>query len=127
MGYRSDVSIMCTKKVWDLLNDSMANYNEKNEEYSPFKPHSIKTDGENYLLQWFDVKWYSNFEDVQSVEKVLNKVGDEHDDDEDYAYKQILIGEDGATNEYGNSAGFDLFDIFYVVPQLEGTDTFEEI
>ena len=51
---------------------------------------------------------------------------DEKDGD-GYAYKAIEIGEDNATREYANEAGYEVFDDFYVVIDVNLPSDIREI
>ena len=109
MGYRSDVTIRCEEKAFQMFKTAW--------EKVDFKPHRILESGEDgnytYILNWNWVKWYREFEDVSEIMKVCYEL-DEKDED-GYAYKVIEIGEDNATEEYANEAGYEVFDDFYVV------------
>jgi hypothetical protein len=108
MGYRSDVKILCEPKAYQMIKDSMDEYNKTQDLYK-FKPHEIQQKDNFTLLSWYDVKWYYDYEDVQSVESVLDKLRDEYSDTEGYGFKKIEVGEDGETVEMANNYELDSY------------------
>ena len=121
MGYRSDVTIRCEEKAFQMFKTAW--------EKTDFKPHRILESGEDgnytYILNWNWVKWYGEFEDVSEIMNVCYAL-DEKDED-GYAYKVIEIGEDNATEEYANEAGYEVFDNFYVVVDVNLPSDIREI
>lgn len=110
MGYRSDVTIRCEEKAFQMFKTAW--------EKVDFKPHRIYESGEDgnytYTLNWNWVKWYEGcFEEVDAIEAVCTSLND--NDEEGYAYKIIEIGEDNAIKEYANDSGYGVFEDFYVV------------
>lgn len=116
MGYRSDVKILCEPKAYQMIKDSMDEYN-KTQDFYEFKPHELQQKGDLTLMSWYSVKWYYNYEDVHSVESVLNKLSKEFSDTEGYGFKKIEVGEDGATVEMTNN--YDLDSYLYVMHTIE--------
>ena len=97
MGFYSNVTIMAQPKAYEMIMDSIKEFN-KTSSY-PMKPNSIKKGnidyiGEFYILNWNWVKWYSEFKDVQSVESVLDELRNNHDESECFGYKQVIFNED---------------------------------
>ena len=116
MGYRSDVKILCEPKAYQMIKDSMEEYNKTQDSYK-FEPHELEQKGKFTLLSWYSVKWYFNYEDVQSVESVLDKLKEEYSDTEGYGFKKIEVGEDGETMERSNN--YDLDSYLYVMHTIE--------
>lgn len=116
MGYRSDVKILCEPKAYQMIKDSMEEYNKTQDLYE-FRPHELEQKGDLTLMSWYYVKWYHNYKDVYSVESVLTKLRDEFSDTEGYGFKKIEVGEDGATEEMTNN--YDLDSYLYVVHTIE--------
>lgn len=121
MGYRSDVTIRCEEKAYEMFKEAWEKVN--------FKPCRIYETNENgnhtYVLQWLCVKWYYDFDDVEAIMSVcelLNK-----NNEEGYAYKCIEIGEDNATDQYANEIGCEVFDDFYVVADVNLPSDIREI
>ena len=121
MGYRSDVTIRCEKKAFQMFKTAW--------EKVDFKPHRILESGEDgnytYILNWNWVKWYREFEEVSEIMNVCYALDEK--DEEGYAYKVIEIGEDNATEEYANEAGYEVFDDFYVVVDVNLPSDIREI
>lgn len=109
MGYRSDVTIRCEERAFQEFKTAW--------EKVDFKPSTIlkaREDGKyTYILEWEWVKWYQDFEEVEKITNVCRTLDGKNEDG--YAYKFIRIGEDNATEEFGNETGLDEFSDFYVV------------
>ena len=109
MGYYSDVTIRCEEKAYEMFEEAWKKVN--------FKPCSVYEANENgnhtYILQWIGVKWYYEFDEVESIMSVCNLLN--KNNEEGYAYKCIEIGEDNATDEYANEIGLDVFADFQVI------------
>ena len=116
MGYRSDVKILCEPKAYQMIKDSMEEYNKTQDLYE-FRPHELEQKGNLTLMTWYDVKWYYNYKDVHSVESVLNKLNREFSDTKGYGFKKIEVGEDGETEEMTNN--YDLDSYLYVMHTIE--------
>ena len=116
MGYRSDVKILCEPKAYQMIKASMEEYNKTQDLYE-FRPHELEQKGNLTLMTWYDVKWYYNYEDVGSVENVLDKLRNEYSDTEGYGFKKIEVGEDGETVEMTNN--YDLDSFLYVMHTIE--------
>lgn len=109
MGYRSDVTIRCEEKAINLFKEAWQKVD--------FKPHRMYVSGEKgnctYTLCWDSVKWYAGYEEVEAIMDVCNQLNEYVESG--YAYKFIEVGEDNATEEYGNETGYDVFSDFYIV------------
>ena len=68
---------------------------------------------------------YREFEDVSEIMNVCYALNEK--DEDGYAYKVIEIGEDNATEEYANEAGYEVFDDFYVVVDVNLPSDIREI
>lgn len=121
MGFKSNVTILAQPKAYEMIINSIKEYN-KNElegEYE-FTPDMIERNYEDeplYTLKWFSVKWYPHFSDVKSVNKVLQVLIDEHDEEEGYGFKQVIVNEDNSTEEITNMS--DLDSCLYVICHSE--------
>lgn len=131
MGFYSDVTILAQPKAYEMIMNSIKEYN-KTSDYE-FKPYSIKKGktedlGEFFVLNWNWLKWYPEFEDVESVESVLENLQDEHDEEIGYGYKQVIINEDNSTEENTNMQDLDSY--LYAVCNVEldiGNTVLEEM
>lgn len=131
MGYRSDVTILVQPKAYELIMKSIKDFN-KTVDWS-FTPNSTKKGnssyiGDFYVLNWNCVKWYSEYKDVQSVEQVLDSLMTDHQEEEGYGFKQLIIGEDNATEERTNMMDLDSY--LYAVCNAEldiGNTVLEEV
>lgn len=104
MGYRSEVYLCCAGKAFEKFETAYKSVYEG----KGFLPTEILKDGENRLLHWSWVKWYSEFEGVKAVTNVINELDDLNS--EEYAYKLIEIGEEGEADIYENEYGADMFE-----------------
>lgn len=130
MGYRSNVKLLISKKGFEKLEEQCLK-SDNNYVRDMIK---IDTDGldlfessvnntalpkDSIMLGWTDVKWYQDFEDVQTVEDVLseldNMVKEEPALIDEYFYKLIEIGEDGRTREETNDENEKFVSDFYVI------------
>lgn len=116
MGYRSDVKILCEQKAYQMIKNSIEEYNKTQDLYE-FKPYELQQKGNFTLMSWYNVKWYYDYEDVYSVESVLTKLINEFSDTEGYGFKKIEVGEDGETVEMSNN--YDLDSYLYVMHTIE--------
>ena len=88
MGYRSNVALIIKTDVYNSIKNSIGDSDEL--KYSLFKEACI-TQNEIYtILHWDDIKYYSNFEDVQFIENIRNnndsyfvRIGEEYSDIEE--------------------------------------------
>ncbi len=85
MGYRSDVTIVCGKRAYEMLYEAYSK-----QDFLP----EVKTEGEFQRLCWEFVKWNDLLPEVQEVTHVLDKLDEMDVVDEEYAYKQFIFGED---------------------------------
>lgn len=101
MGYRSDVAILCHEKAFEKLRDAW-NENE-------FYPDWIYKQPDTFLVQWDDVKWYSDFPEVRAIETTLSYL-DDFGEDPQFQYRYVRIGEDTDDNEErGNGWLYDIY------------------
>lgn len=129
MGYRSTVEIMLEPKAYKKVMDSIAEYNNKQTVGLPFKPDCDQINKEGVHIITFNyVKWYGDFEDVKSVEHILSELNDLDDDElEGNRFKQILIGEDNATDEYSNDWDWNLGYDFSISVDVNKPNGFKEL
>lgn len=109
MGYRSDVTIRCSRGVYDKL-------------YATWTEHELYPDRvfveqysneQAYVIQWDYIKWYDGYEQIDAINAVLRecvaiedpelkfgflRIGEDPDDVErittdDYQYEVYLIRE----------------------------------
>ena len=85
--------------------------------------------GNEYIVEWYDLKWYRGYQDVDTIEEVLSTCNnDEYCEQEEYAYKQIIIGEDNATEENANEIGYEIYDCdFYTNVSVEYPSGFADM
>lgn len=123
MSYISNVIIQCEKKAYELFKEAWVR--------ADFKPNSIFrsfSDGvELYTIKWKDVKWYDCFHDVGAITSVMDKLNEEYNDKEGYAYKCIKIGEDNATDERENEAAECVLKDFYVIVSVNLPEKYDII
>ncbi len=122
MGYRSDVTIICRKKAYELLHEVCTQHN--------FVP-GIAQDGEFYVLRWGWLKWYEEdacYPEVQAVTEVLRKLDDTDAEDVAYAYKQFVFGEDFDDSQIrSNNAGDSILYDYYMERRVVGFKSGENI
>jgi hypothetical protein len=115
MGYRYDVVIACEEKAYSLFSQAW--------EKVGFRPKSLQRAGEDgyyqFLCKWDWLKWEG--ERVAAVESIMDKLDEEYDDIEGYAYKKLEIFEDGEARN--NSRGLEVFadfcvEISFSLPEL---------
>lgn len=125
MGYRSTVEIMLEPKAYKKVMDSIAEYNNKQTDGYPFKPDCDRINKEGVHIITFEyVIWCGSYEDVESVENILSELNALEDENlEGNRFKQILIGENNAIDEYSNDWDWDLgydFSISVVINKPNG-------
>ena len=126
MGYRSNVSIIMEEKIYNEVKANMNAFTYENGEHMSAHCTKVRTasDGsKEYLLEWHDVKWYRSYEDVSSVEDVLDKYRDEEIDG--YRFKKIEVGEDNQTEKVTND--WDWSCDFYPITTIEIPSGFEAL
>lgn len=107
MGYRSDVSIRCERRIAKKIYDVVERYQ--------LKPSSIKycARDDSYTFSWEWIKWYPEFEEISRVENILNE--------SDGAYKFVRSGEELTDiEERASEAGWDY--PLYVVISIDNDD-----
>ena len=112
MGYRSDVGLVVVLKDWDDLQEVLAVYkmhpNVQKEgvlDHWTIYEREFDPDGNSggYCLMEYkinDVKWYDEYDDVQAFRQlftIVEQFGKEREGFK-YAYKELTVGEDGATS-----------------------------
>lgn len=103
MGYRSDVSIICEEKAFEMLKEVWYEID--------FEPDKVlSNDNNEYIIQWEFVEWYHNLPAIEMLEEVLNMLDEEYDEMKGYAYKEIRVGTDGAVEENCNTRGSEIYD-----------------
>ena len=118
MGYYSDVKVICGNKAYEELKQVW--------EKVHLTPNRVTSDGKSsWLIEWDYVKWYPNFEDVNAIEKTVNRIAY---DESDGIYF-VRVGEDINDVEYfGNDKGYDLTDYeFYPTVIIEVPDRFKNL
>ena len=112
MGFYSKVTIMAQPKAYEIIMDSIKEFNKTSSwtmNPSSTKKGNIESIGEFYILHWGWTKWYLCFEDVQSVESVLEKLRLDHDEEEGFGYKKVILNEDNSTGESTNMMDLDSY------------------
>lgn len=124
MGYRSNVTIMLQPKAYEMVMNSINEFNELQTDNYNFAPHEdLKNKEGEHLLKWHDVKWYKSFEDVKSVVNVLRELSEDHEEEDGYGYKFVGVGEDGAFEEESNNWDWGLS--LYPITTIECPSDFE--
>lgn len=94
VGYRSDIYIKVENSEAFGLKQAL--------EEADFMNYAEITQDEHYIyVAMYDLKWYSNYEDVAAVNSYIQSLGERGG--------LIAIGEDGATQEYGEPYSVDLY------------------
>ena len=98
MGYRSDVRIVVSKEGFRELREYVERESAKVRSQKPDSDYSwnllectdsIRTDGDQFLISWNDIKWYDGcYEDVDIIVDGL-----EHLNNEGYGYRFYRVGE----------------------------------
>lgn len=96
MGYCSEVAITCEPKAYKMFCELFSN-----EEFNSI-PDKVKVNADIHLLCWSLVKWYDEFEDMQAIYNVMDKL-DNLNPEEGYGYSYLRVGEaDGDEEERNN-------------------------
>ena len=123
MGYRSDVAIRCGSRAYEMFREVFV------KEELCIAPDKIYKDGNEYILSWEWVKWYSDYDGVSAITEVMDRLDclDEWCDKADWSafgYKFIRIGEDNDDIEVnGNDLDIEL----WITRKIEMPDGLEEI
>lgn len=98
MGYRSDVKIVVSKEGFRELREYVERESAKVRSQKPNSDYSwnlleltdsIRTDGDQFLLSWSDIKWYEDcYDDVDTIIHGLNYISNEG-----YGYRFYRVGE----------------------------------
>lgn len=104
MGYYSEVSIQCEVKAFDMIIKSIKQHNS--EHSYKFYPDGILKKGNEYVIQWNYVKWYSDFTDIRAVEEVLSELDEykESDKIDGFRYDFLRLGEETGDIEMRSNA-----------------------
>lgn len=127
MGYCCYVTILAQSKAYEMIMDSIKEYNKtSNSDFGPdfIKKGNSKELGDLFVLEWDFGEWVTEWEDVQSVKSVLKNLREEHDEEMGYGYKQVILYEDNATEEDTNMSILDNYlrivcDIEYCIGTTE--------
>jgi len=93
MGYRSNVAVMITAENKENFNRYLKELKESEDEalQSIIEDSDMADNGEDAIrLNWEDVKWYEDYEDVGAFEDWLESITG----DEGTSYHFVRIGED---------------------------------
>lgn len=130
MGYRSNVKIKMGLKAYELLEKTcLESENEYINKMITGESTKITKKDDYVLIGWTYVKWYTGYDDVKAVIRVLKELSeivenDESEGDErdklikDYFFKLIDIGEDNRTEEYTNDEDEIYTSDFYSVVEF---------
>lgn len=98
MGYRSQVKIVVSKEGFRELREYVERESVKVKIIKPDsyysynlleRADSIRTDGDQFLISWDDIKWYEGaYDDVDIIMHGL-----EHLDSKGYSYRFYRVGE----------------------------------
>ena len=121
MGFMSNVTILAEPKAYEMIINSIKEYNKNELEGGiEFAPDMIEKNYEDeplYTLKWFWVKWYPDFSEVKLINKVLQILIDKHSEEVGYGFKQVIVNEDNSTEEITNMSDLDSY--LYVVCHSE--------
>lgn len=120
MGYYSDVRIKTTKKGYKALQNEIEKY-IKEKDYlvdNLLKIAKVAETDEVVTIDWQDLKWYEQYEDVKVITNSLSKI-----QEQEYSWTFARIGEDyeDIETEY-NIQDFDLYDILDIPIRREFED-----
>ena len=130
MGYRSNVKLLISKKGFKKLEEqclksdddcvrNMIKIDINGLDLFESSVDNTALPKDSIMLGWNYVKWYQNFKDVQAVENVLRELDDMVEEEpaliDEYFYKLIEIGEDGAIREETNDENEKFVSDFYVI------------
>lgn len=98
MGYRSQIYLKTTTEGWVLM--KRMNSSVKNPEDKPlaYVDNILKTPEGYYKLEYYDLKWYNSYPQVQNFNKVLEQM-----DEQEIPYSFVRIGEDTGDIEHKRS------------------------
>lgn len=117
MGFYSNVFIACTEQAYKQFENAFLSHD--------FAPTEIwRNSHGDYLLGWAWVKWYDEFAEMKSIQRVMQELND--NDTESTAYKFIKIDEDNSVTTEANEYGYDIFEDTYGTAEIcMGTFEFE--
>ena len=120
MGYRSEVAIKCEEKAFEMFKEVCRKVN--------YLPDKIYKEGNEYILYWDWTKWYEDFDWIQAIISVmdrLDKLNDSKSDkDTGYGYKFLRLGEDDTDIETRQND----WDIeLWMIRKIDIPDNLEEV
>ena len=137
MGYRSDVRIITSKKVFNELNKYVKEYlkNLNHEDYNLLDDLKFKAENDySVYFGWNWVKWYQGYESVDAIESGL-----QHLKDKDMSFRFARIGEsyddyeeDSYESENEEEQDLDYpsmlreFDDSYVIAEMDKINSVKE-
>jgi hypothetical protein len=119
---------MAQPKAYEMIMDSIKEFNKTSSwtmNPSSTKKGNVEYLGEIYILHWTWTKWYRSFKDVESV---LENLRLNHDEEEGFGYKQVILNQDNSTEESSNMMDLDSY--LYPVCDVEldiGNAVLEEV
>lgn len=108
MGYRSDVKCITTKKGFELIDKLVrkaSGVTDEDSEYwltDEFSREELMQ-GKYMLLQYEDIKWYSNDTAVCAFEEALERL-----DARDIPYQFVRVGEDYTDIEWRENSHYNI-------------------
>ena len=87
MGYRSNIEVLCSSKVYEELYAVMQSHNWNPDSILKVRDHDI------YFIELCGYKWYNSYSDVQEFMAVLEDC-ESHGNDPNYFYSFIRLGEE---------------------------------
>lgn len=109
MGFYSNVFIACTEQAYKQFENAFSSHD--------FAPTEIwRNSHGDYLLGWAWVKWYDEFAEMKSIQRVMQELND--NDTEFTAYKFIKIDEDNSVTTEANEYGYDIFEDTYGTAEI---------
>lgn len=128
MGYYSQVTIQLEKNAFDMVMNSIEEFNRlylSTDKYK-FGPDCIFGKDNECVLQWNSIKWCDWYDDIKSVTKVLEELDKIPDDRLDgHRYEFLRVGEsEGDIEHFANDNGYGSC---YVETQIHIDDRFSLI
>lgn len=126
MAMRSAVTIQIQEKGYEMIRKAMADYSRIN--HWNFEPDRIYRNGDDYILQWDSIRWYSDYDDVFVIKNVLNELKGKKDSSgsviDGYKFGLMEVSEDNQSDVDSNDSTYPQIYVEAYVPIPDG---FEKI
>lgn len=134
MGQWYEIGLQTGKKITEAVDAFIKAEHKSNKPGDNFDPKARKTlsDGTT-IYKWYmkwEPSWYQDEKRFMAVLDTYNdnfiEALDDDNDADDYAWKLIAVGDEGGSDERGNTAGFDTFEDLYNAAAVTFPEDFDE-